>query len=131
MSEKPIIFFDGVCGLCNRAVDFLIRRDKNRLFRFAPLQGKTASIVLPSALLDQPETIVCKNGDVLYYKSNAILHILIQIGGGWKLAVLLYVIPKFIRDLCYDMVAHNRYKVFGKKESCRLPSPEEREVFLD
>lgn len=131
MNEKPIIFFDGVCGLCNRAVDFLIRRDKNRLFRFAPLQGKTASIVLPSALIGQPETIVCKDGNVLYYKSNAILHILIQIGGGWKLAVLLYVIPKFIRDLCYDMVAHNRYKVFGKKESCRLPSPEEREVFLD
>lgn len=131
MTEKPIIFFDGVCGLCNRTVDFLIRHDKERLFIFAPLQGETASKILATSLTDEPDTIVCKDGQKLYYKSEAVLHILIKIGGIWRLAALGYIVPKFIRDFFYDIVANNRYKVFGKKESCRLPSPEERKVFLD
>lgn len=130
MSQKPIIFFDGVCGLCNRTVDFLIQRDKKRLFFFAPLQGKTASSKLPVSKTEHPDTIVYKDGNLLYYKSDAILHIMIKIGGVWKLTVLLYLIPKFIRDFFYDIVANNRYKVFGKKESCRMPSPEERVIFL-
>ncbi|MBL7960506.1 DUF393 domain-containing protein [bacterium] len=131
MTQKPIIFFDGVCGLCNRAVDFLIRHDKNRVFLFAPLQGETALRELPGALTHNPETIVCKDIEALYYKSDAILHIMIKIGGIWKLTTLFYIIPRFIRDFFYDVVANNRYKVFGKKASCRMPSPEERTLFLN
>ena len=130
MAQKPIIFFDGVCGLCNRAVDFLIQRDTKRLFHFAPLQGETALKELPVSLTDQPDTIVCKDSESLYYKSGAILHIMMKIGGVWKLMALCYIIPKFIRDFFYDIIANNRYKVFGKKESCRMPTPEERQVFL-
>ncbi|MBL7994144.1 DUF393 domain-containing protein [bacterium] len=131
MAQKPIIFFDGVCGLCNRAVDFLIRHDKKRIFLFAPLQGKTASMELPGSLTNHPETIVCKDGNSLYYKSDAILHIMVKIGGVWKLTAFCYILPTFIRDFFYDLVANSRYKIFGKKESCRIPSPEERTLFLD
>ena len=131
MNEKPIIFFDGVCGLCNRAVDFLIRHDRKRIFLFAPLQGETAFQKLPAPLTDTLNTIVCKDGALLYFKSDAILHIMIRIGGVWKLTVLGYIVPTVIRDLFYDMAANNRYRVFGKKESCRMPTPEEREIFLN
>jgi len=131
MAQKPIIFFDGVCGLCNRAVDFLIRRDTNRIFLFAPLQGKTASSELHGSLTDNPETIVCKDGKSLYYKSDAILHIMMKIGGVWNFMAIFYIIPKFIRDFVYDIVANNRYKVFGKKTSCRMPTQLERAVFLE
>lgn len=131
MTEKPIIFFDGVCGLCNRTVDFLIRHDKKRLFLFAPLQGNTANQTLPAVLTNNLNTIICKDGSKLYYKSDAVLHIVAKIGGIWKLLAVVYLLPSSIRDFFYDMVASNRYRIFGKKESCRLPSPEEREVFLD
>lgn len=131
MTEKPIIFFDGVCGLCNRTVDFLIRHDKDRQFLFAPLQGETASRTLPATRTTQPDTIICKDGSKLYYKSDAVLHIMMRIGGIWRLSGAVYIIPKFIRDFFYDIVAGNRYRIFGKKESCRLPSSQEREVFLD
>ncbi|KAB2879689.1 DUF393 domain-containing protein [bacterium] len=131
MAQKPIIFFDGVCGLCNRAVDFLIRHDKNRIFLFAPLQGETALRELPGSLTNNPETIVCKDCGALYYKSDAILHIMIKIGGIWKLTTVFYILPRFLRDFFYDIVANNRYKIFGKKASCRMPSPEERALFLN
>lgn len=131
MVQKPVIFFDGVCGLCNRTVDFLIRHDTKRHFLFTPLQGKTASEKLPLSLTDEPDTIVYTDGKTLYYKSDAILRILMKIGGVWKVMALCFILPKFIRDFFYDLVANNRYKVFGKKESCRMPTAEEREVFLD
>ena len=131
MSDQPIIFFDGVCGLCNRAVDFLIRRDKKRMFLFAPLQGATAKGELPEHLLAKTDTIILKGKEQIYIKSTAILEIFKRIGGVWRFTALFYVFPKIFRDWLYDIVANNRYKVFGKKESCRIPSPEEREVFLD
>ncbi len=131
MNDKPIIFFDGICGLCNRAVDFLIRRDKKRVFLFAPLQGTTAHGQLPPSCLDKTDTIILKEKERIETKSTAILLILSRIGGVWHFAVIFYVFPKTFRDWLYDIVANNRYRVFGKKESCRIPSKDEREVFLD
>jgi predicted DCC family thiol-disulfide oxidoreductase YuxK len=131
MTQKPVIFFDGVCGLCNRSVDFLIRHDKRRLFLFAPLQGETAAKELSGSFTEQPDTIILKEDLQVYYKSTAVLRILSKIGGVWKLTAAGYIIPRYLRDIIYDIVANNRYKIFGKKESCRIPSPEERKIFLD
>ncbi len=126
---KPIIFFDGVCGLCNKSVDFLIVRDKKQIFLFAPLQGETAKQKLPPVA--DMESVVLLDEKGMHDKSTAALKILIRLGGIWKLSVIFFAVPKFIRDPIYNVIAKNRYKIFGKKESCRLPTPEERVRFLD
>ena len=128
--NKPIIFFDGVCGLCNKFVDFLIVRDKKQTFLFAPLQGLTAKQSLPT-IADMESVLLLDPSGSLCDKSTAAIKILIRLGGIWKLAGIFFVVPKFIRDPVYSVIAKNRYKIFGKKESCRLPTPEERSRFLD
>lgn len=130
MSETSVVFFDGVCGLCNRFVDFLIRRNAKDRLRFSPLQGKTAEKLLQSEVRTGMDTVVFYCRNQTYIKSGAALRILIELGGIWKLAWIFLVVPGFIRNAVYDYVARNRYQWFGKKESCRLPSPEERKWFL-
>lgn len=135
----PIIFFDGVCGLCDRFVDFVIARDRKGVYRFAPLQGETYAAHFGSQGLrgsqgppstDAPSTVLLAEGPVLKARSDATLRILAGLGGPWRLAGLLLLIPRTLRDGVYDFVAARRYRWFGKKESCRLPTPEERGRFL-
>lgn len=127
----PVIFFDGVCGLCNAWVDFVLARDTRHRFRFGPLQGETAREWLklpPDAALDSV-TLVDTGGT--YRKSAAVSRILIGLGGLWFLCGwLLWLIPRPLRDWGYDFVARRRYRWFGKKETCRLPTPAERERFV-
>lgn len=127
----PIVFFDGVCGLCNRAIDFLITRDRRHVLRFAPLQGETSRRLLnlpPDA--DFSSMTLWDHGQV-YLRSDAVWRCLAIAGGAWGLCgQLMRCIPRPLRNWGYNQIARNRYRFFGKKESCRLPKPEERELFL-
>lgn len=129
---QPILFFDGVCGLCNQAVDFVIRRDRAHQIRFAPLQGETASRLLGPQAAGDPDTMVfLDQTGRRFERSDAAVQILKRIGGGWGLAGrLLWLIPRPVRNIGYRIVASNRYRWFGRKESCRMPTAAERTLFL-
>ncbi len=130
--QDAIVFFDGVCGLCNHTVNFLMSRDRRAVLKFAPLQGETAAKLVPDTVRHDLNTFVFANSGRLYYRSGAMARILMRIGGIWRiLGVVLWFIPWPLRDAGYRIVAAFRYKLFGKHESCRLPTPEERSRFLD
>ena len=131
MNAPPVIYFDGYCGLCNGFVDFVLARDRARSFRFAPLQGTTARARFGDPGDVDPTTILLEEEGTVFERSTAALRIITALGGIWRLAGLLRLVPRFIRDAVYDWIARNRYGWFGKRDSCRLPSPEERAVFLD
>jgi predicted DCC family thiol-disulfide oxidoreductase YuxK len=129
--ELPVIFFDGVCGLCNAWIDFVMARDTRRIFRFGPLQGETARhwLSLPPEAAFDSVTLVDSTG--VYRKSDAVWRILAQLGGQWRIiASLLRLVPRPISNWGYDFVARHRYRWFGKKETCRLPTAQERERFV-
>lgn len=130
MKTEPIIFFDGVCGLCNSFVDFLVKIDKHKVLRFAPLQGETAEKILHKHYIENLNTIVFLHNEKVLTQSDAVLEILKVVGGPWKGVALLHVFPRLFRDYLYSVVSKNRYTLFGKKETCRLPSPEEKQLFL-
>ncbi len=126
-----IVFFDGVCGLCNSSVDVLLRKDKKRVLLFAPLQGTTASRLLPAEDLTTLNTFIFFSQGKIWRRSDAVLRVLWTLGGFWKLTAIARIIPGFLRNALYNFIATNRYRWFGKKESCRLPTKEERSQFLD
>lgn len=128
--QSGIVFFDGICGLCNKFIDFLLSEDKNDTLTYAPLQGDTAKMKLSKDELENVNTIIYQEENKTYKLSDAILKILGSLGGIWKLVIIFRIIPKFIRDKLYKYVASNRYKWFGKKETCRIPTPEERSKIL-
>jgi predicted DCC family thiol-disulfide oxidoreductase YuxK len=128
---NQVVFFDGVCLLCNGFVDFLLRRDVERVFQFAPLQGEKAKVLLPAGLRDGLDTLVLWNQGQMFVRSDAVLMILGQLGGAWTLARLGWAVPRPLRDLAYRLVAARRYAWFGKRDTCRLPTAEERARFLD
>ena len=128
---RRILFFDGICGLCNWAIDFVLKRDLKGNFQFAPLQGETArSLLTPEDVSDLNSMVLWVEGRT-YRKSAAAVRVLWQLGPGWQIAgTLLWLIPLPLRNLAYSLIAQNRYRIFGKKETCRLPTPEERSRFL-
>lgn len=130
-STPAVVYFDGVCGLCNRFVDFVLARDRARRFRFAPLQGATAANRFGDPGVVDPASIVYEEGGVLCDRSTAALRIVAGLGGIWSLVAVFGLVPRPIRDAVYDWVARHRYGWFGRREECRLPTPEERAVFLD
>jgi predicted DCC family thiol-disulfide oxidoreductase YuxK len=126
-----VIYFDGLCGLCDRFVRFVLRRDRGHRYRFAPLQGETAHVRLPH--LASPETsstVILEDEGHFRIRSDAALAILSGLGGPWRSAALLRMIPRPIRDAVYDWIARHRSRWFGRREECRIPTPEERERFL-
>jgi predicted DCC family thiol-disulfide oxidoreductase YuxK len=128
---EPVIFFDGFCGLCNRFVDFVIQRDPLGIFHFAPLQGETARQHLPEDDLRNIQTMVLADGQGVFRKSTAAVRILGRLGGFWgAVGRLLRFVPRPLRDAGYSLVARNRYAIFGKKETCRIPTAAERARFL-
>jgi predicted DCC family thiol-disulfide oxidoreductase YuxK len=141
MSEpesNPIVLYDGVCGLCNRLVQFLLKNDSNDRFRFASLQSEFSSRLLTRHGVDPHDldtVYVVKDYDqsneLLLARSDAILYMLKQLGGVWSLAGIGRVLPKAFRDAVYKIVARHRYRVFGKHESCMLPEPKHRAKFLE
>ena len=127
----PTLFFDGVCGLCNEAVDFLIARDPAGVLRFAPLQGETAAAALPAVDTEALKYLVLLDGAGRSIRTAAVVRALSHLGGRWTLAAwLLWAVPKPLRDAGYHLVTLVRYRVWGKKETCRLPTAEERGRFL-
>ena len=127
----PLVFFDGVCGLCNGVVDLLLKADKRGQLQFAPLQGETARQMLPP-LYGEPEawSLVYLNERGIQDQSDAALEIARQLGGLWWWLSLGRVVPRFIRHRVYRFIARHRYEWFGRHADCRLPSPEEHTRFL-
>lgn len=127
-----IILFDGVCNLCNGAVNFVIKRDTGNVFKFTPLQEKQGVLLLKTHAVDTQklDSIVLIENEKVYVKSSAALRIAKKLSNLWPLFFVLLIIPSFIRDGVYDFIAKNRYKWFGKKEQCMIPTQGLREKFL-
>ncbi len=128
-----VVYFDGVCNLCNGAVNFLIDRDKNKKLTFASLQSEAGEDALrryglPSGEYDS--FIFLNENGQLYQKSDAVLEVVKVLGGGWSLLYGFKIIPRSFRDWIYTQVAQNRYRWFGKRAECRLPTPELKARFL-
>ncbi len=141
------MLFDGVCSLCNSVVDFVIQHERpGSGVTFAALQSEQARALLDARVgadrsralraeradgsSDDPGTVVLVHGEAVYERSTAILHLARSLRWPWQLLRLGWLLPRFARDALYDYVARNRYAWFGKKESCRIPTPEERSRFL-
>jgi len=127
-----ILLFDGVCGLCNHLVQFCLRADKKRALRYAPLQGETAARLraLYTEIPEGLDSVVLVDGDAVYLRSRAVLGCANYLGWPWRLARLFRWVPRVIADAAYNLVARTRYRIFGRFEVCRVPSREERELFL-
>lgn len=131
-TEHPVLLFDGVCNLCNGSVQFIIERDPDARFRFASLQSEEGQVVL-SRFENRPSdlsSVVLIQDDQLYARSEAALLVARQLGGGWSLLYAFIVVPRPIRDAVYDWIARNRYRWFGKKDACMIPSPDLQSRFL-
>jgi predicted DCC family thiol-disulfide oxidoreductase YuxK len=128
---ERIILFDGVCNLCSASVRFVIRRDKKKKFLFASLQSEFARRKLPGNVGDSLKTIVLLSHDKVYFRSDAALEISRELTGLWPALYFFKIIPWFIRDAVYDFISRNRYRWFGKREACWIPSPELSSRFVD
>lgn len=129
---SAIVLFDGVCNFCNGMVNFIIERDREGYFKFAPLQSEIGEKLLAETGVDKTETdsvILIEDGEAYMY-STAALRIARKLGGIWSWAYALIIIPKPIRDFFYKLFAKYRYRLFGKKDECMIPTPEARSRFL-
>ncbi len=131
-SKEPILLFDGVCNLCNAAVQWVLKRDRSNVFRFAALQSETGRTLLQRAGLsaDNFDTVVLVEDDRVFTRSDAALEVARRLGGWWPALAVFKLVPRFIRDGVYNWVARHRYRWFGRREACMLPRPEWKERFL-
>ena len=131
--DKKIILFDGVCNLCDSWVQFVIKRDKKDVFRYTALQSDIGIKILKHIGVDPEKTdsiILYEPGIAYHYKSGAVLEIARHLSGFSSLLSIFWIVPSFLRNPIYDFVAKNRYKWYGKKESCMIPTPELKSKFL-
>jgi predicted DCC family thiol-disulfide oxidoreductase YuxK len=130
---RPVVLFDGVCNLCNGAVQFIINRDPAGKFLFAALQSSAAKQLLGERenSKDDPYSIILIEDGKLYDRSDALIEIAKHLPGGWSLLAGFRFLPKFFRDALYKLVANNRYRFFGRQDSCMMPTPELKARFLD
>lgn len=130
-SKQPVILFDGVCNLCNGTVNFLLKRDSKKQFRFASLQSETGEFLKHQyGIPDGTDSVVLIKSETIYFKSDAVFEIAGMLPYPWKIVAFLKIIPKKTGDNLYDWIAKNRYRWFGKLETCRIPSAEEKEYFI-
>jgi predicted DCC family thiol-disulfide oxidoreductase YuxK len=131
-SEEPILLFDGVCHFCNHSVQFVIRHDKLEKFKFAALQSSAGQNLLQKHSLptDDFDSFILIKNDKLYKKSTASLRLCLELGGLWRIFYLFVIIPLPLRDGIYNTIARNRYKWFGKRDKCMIPSSNIRKRFL-
>lgn len=127
-----LILFDGVCNFCNFWVNFIIDRDSKASFKFTALQSDTARQILKSNNIDamKIDSIVLVINGKIFFKSSAAFQIARKLDGFWKLLYIFIIIPPFMRDRIYDFIASNRYKWFGKRETCRIPTDDEKHRFI-
>jgi predicted DCC family thiol-disulfide oxidoreductase YuxK len=131
-NDKSLILFDGVCNLCDSSVQFILLRDKKDRFRFASLQSDYGQNILKQHNLPTEKfnsLALIENGK-LYQRSTGALRIARRLKGAWPMLFAFIIIPPFIRNFVYDFIARNRYRWFGKKESCMMPRPEWKQKFL-
>lgn len=131
---KKLILFDGVCNLCNDAVLKVIKNDKKNVFLFTALQSETGKEIISTVGIDvsKIDSIILYEQETAYYiKSTAALRIMKDFSGFWKIMQIFTILPTSFNDFFYDFIARNRYKWFGKKESCMIPTPELKAKFLD
>lgn len=131
-TEHPILLFDGVCNLCNGFVQFVIQQDPKAVFRFAPLQSDIGRKLSEEAglPLDELNTVVLYTAGQFYTHSDVALEVVRRLPGLWPLLYGFKILPKFLRDFVYNWVARNRYRWFGKRESCMMPTPDLKRRFL-
>jgi len=130
--NKSILLFDGICNLCNSSVNFIIKRDKKNAFVYASLQSEVGSkLVKEHSLSASLDSFVLIENGTAYLRSSAALRVLKKLGGIWSLGYAFIIVPPFLRDGVYNYVSRNRYRFFGKKESCMVPTPEFKSKFLD
>ncbi|WP_136481210.1 thiol-disulfide oxidoreductase DCC family protein [Cognatitamlana onchidii] len=133
--DKHLVLFDGVCNLCNSSIQFIIKHDKQQHFRFAPLQGKTGQALIKTFNIDTAKTdsilLYSPKTNDITYKSSAALKIAQNLNFPINMLAVFLILPAFLRNVVYDFIAKNRYKWFGKKESCMIPTPELTSKFLD
>ena len=132
MNDNPVILFDGVCNFCNSAVNFTLKRNTKANIRFAPMQSEAGQKLLQQYTLpvdDMQSFIFIENG-IVYKQSTAGLKVCRHLRGFWPMCYVFMIVPKFIRDGIYNWIAKNRYKWFGVKQACMIPTPEVRSRFL-
>lgn len=133
LNNEPVVLFDGVCNLCNGSVTFIIRRDRTMKLKFASLQSEFGQeqmrrFNLPISSLNS--VFLIKDGR-LFQKSNAALEIVRMLDGLWPVFYVFKIVPKIMRDFIYDLIAENRYRWFGKKEECMIPTPDMKTRFVN
>ena len=133
MQQGPVVLFDGVCNFCNRAVNFILRHEKKAILKFAPLQSEAGRRLARQYGLnsDQPESLVLIEEEKLYLRSSAALRICRYLRGGWPLMIGFIIVPTVIRDLVYRWIAANRYRWFGRRSQCMVPTEENRSRFIN
>lgn len=131
--HQPVILFDGVCNLCSSSVQYVIRHDPRRRFRYASLQSAFAGKALAKHQLpvEGHTTFILLENDTFYTRSTAALKVARRLSGPVKLLYIFILLPKFIRDAVYNFIAKNRYRWFGRRSECWLPTPELKTLFLD
>ncbi|OHD72390.1 MAG: thiol-disulfide oxidoreductase [Spirochaetes bacterium RBG_16_49_21] len=132
MDLEMIILFDGVCNLCEASVNFIIKRDKKKKFRFVPLQSDAGAKLLEDAGIrtDRLDTLILLKHGIPYTKSRGALEITRELDGLWRLLYAFIIVPRPIRDAAYSLIAKNRYKWFGKKDACMVPDDTVRNRFI-
>ncbi|MBL7765378.1 MAG: thiol-disulfide oxidoreductase DCC family protein [Chitinophagaceae bacterium] len=131
--QAPVIFFDGVCNLCNQSVNYIIKHDEHKIFRFASLQSEIAKHLLSERpeLIQNMGSVVLLESGTIYTHSTAAFRILKQLKSSWRWLLIFRYLPSRFTDFFYDLIANNRYRWFGKKDSCMMPTAELKSRFLD
>ena len=132
-ADKPVIIFDGVCNFCNALINFIIKQDKKNIFLFAALQSESGKKLMEQYQINWQRTdsfILIEKGKA-YMKSNAALRLYNKLPWYWKWTQIFWIFPKFIRNAVYNFIAKHRYKWFGKRDECMMPTPELKERFLE
>ena len=132
-NDTPVVLFDGVCNLCNASVRAILARDRKGIFRLASLQSQAARRVFAEAGAPVPavDSVVLVEGGTVYTRSDVVIRVASRLGFPWSMAGVLRIVPRGLRDAVYDWIARNRYRWFGRKDACPVPTPEQRARFLD
>ncbi len=131
--KGPVIYFDGVCNLCNLSIQFILRHEKDKKLKFAPLQSLAGSTILKHVRDTEPDldSLIFQQGESIYTQSKAVFKIASYLKWPYSLVRYFQILPKPLTDLFYRWIARNRYSVFGKRDQCMLPTPELRDRFID
>lgn len=133
LTDHPVILFDGVCNLCNSSVQFIIRRDPKSYFRFAALQsdkGRELISLYGQTVADPPDSVILVDANGIHTRTDAALRIAKRLSGLWPAFSFFLILPRWLRDPVYNWIGRNRYRWFGKQDSCMMPDPSLRSRFL-